>query len=56
MVLQPPVPKKPWQGIYNATEDGPVCPQPYAHTIGSVSEDCLYLNVYTKKVIVFVGL
>ena len=51
-MFQPPIPVKPWKGVYNATEDSPVCPQPYAHTIGLVSEDCLYLNVYTKTVIV----
>lgn len=33
--------------FYNATSDGPTCPQP---GIGPVNEDCLYLNVYSTKV------
>ncbi|RZC36118.1 COesterase domain containing protein, partial [Asbolus verrucosus] len=42
----PPVPTEKWSGVYNATADGPVCPQP---TNDPVSEDCLMLNVYTTK-------
>ncbi|CAH1958123.1 unnamed protein product [Acanthoscelides obtectus] len=44
--FQPPKPKSPWKDVYDATEDGPVCPQP---TESPQSEDCLILNVYTTK-------
>lgn len=49
-LLQPPVPVKLWSNIYDATEDGPLCPQPHGEILGPVSEDCLHLNVYTKNV------
>lgn len=35
-----------WAEVYNATSDGPVCPQP---TNDISSEDCLILNVYSTK-------
>ncbi|KAI4456237.1 carboxylesterase [Holotrichia oblita] len=44
--FKPPVPARSWIGIYNATEDPPACPQPGKDNI---SEDCLFLNVYTTK-------
>nr|XP_023027102.1 esterase FE4-like [Leptinotarsa decemlineata] len=44
--FKPPVPVKQWNGIYNATKDGPLCPQP---TEDPISEDCLILNVYSSK-------
>ncbi|KAK5641594.1 hypothetical protein RI129_010141 [Pyrocoelia pectoralis] len=44
--FQPPVPVENWSGVYNATNDGPMCPQPFLRPI---SEDCLYLNIYTTK-------
>ncbi|KAK5641593.1 hypothetical protein RI129_010140 [Pyrocoelia pectoralis] len=44
--FQPPVPVESWSGVYNATKDGPACPQPIHRHI---SEDCLYLNIYTTK-------
>jgi carboxylesterase type B len=47
LLLQPPVPVEQWTNIYNATVDGPVCPQP---SDDPISEDCLFLNVYTTKV------
>jgi carboxylesterase type B len=45
--FKPPVPVENWNGTYNATADGPNCPQP---ATDPVSEDCLFLNVYTTKV------
>ncbi|XP_054262011.1 juvenile hormone esterase-like isoform X2 [Macrosteles quadrilineatus] len=49
--FKPPVPVKPWGSqVRDAMEDGPVCPQPYASQIGPKwSEDCLFLNIYSKK-------
>nr|CAH7758725.1 unnamed protein product [Callosobruchus chinensis] len=44
--FKPPKPVSPWKGIYDATKDGPLCPQP---TDFPQSEDCLILNVYTTK-------
>ncbi|XP_037731920.1 venom carboxylesterase-6 [Drosophila subpulchrella] len=43
-----PQPVKPWSPkTFDATEDGPMCPQPWDN-MTDVSEDCLRLNVYTK--------
>ena len=47
---QAPLPIKPWTGIVDATKDGLICPQP---SMLMQSEDCLHLNVYTKKVCIF---
>ncbi|XP_053985421.1 uncharacterized protein LOC128879892 [Hylaeus volcanicus] len=44
--FQPPVPAADWQNVYDATEDGPACPQ---NGENYTSEDCLLLNVYTTK-------
>ncbi|XP_056638295.1 juvenile hormone esterase-like [Diorhabda sublineata] len=44
--FQPPVPVEKWDGVYDATKDGPSCPQP---TTDPISEDCLILNVYSTK-------
>nr|XP_022903454.1 esterase FE4-like [Onthophagus taurus] len=43
--FQPPVPAKPFKDIYDATKNSPQCPQSYYNT---TSEDCLFLNVYTR--------
>ena len=44
--FQPPIPAKDWHNVFDATEEGPSCPQPNGTL---VSEDCLRLNVYTTK-------
>ncbi|XP_063229236.1 esterase E4-like [Bacillus rossius redtenbacheri] len=44
-----PVPVAAWSGVRNATEDGSACPQPVADYPVPMSEDCLFLNVYTTK-------
>jgi len=48
---RPPQPAPSWSGVRDATQFGPSCPQstmgnPFLPP-GPVSEDCLYLNVYT---------
>ncbi|KAK7462578.1 hypothetical protein BaRGS_00038372 [Batillaria attramentaria] len=48
-----PVPVRPWNVTLNATEFAPSCPQPgwgadMGIDIQHLSEDCLYLNIYTK--------
>ena len=46
---QAPQPAPAWDGVRDATEFAPSCPQqagPFAPP-GSLDEDCLYLNVYT---------
>lgn len=47
--FKPPEPIEQWNGVWNATADGPMCPQPsYNLTALDISEDCLRLNVYTR--------
>ena len=46
---RPPAQVKPWDGTRNATGFSAMCPQPSTSnpTPGEMSEDCLYLNVWT---------
>ncbi|XP_023312047.1 venom carboxylesterase-6-like [Anoplophora glabripennis] len=44
--FQPPVPVEKWGGVYDATKDGFLCPQP---STSPVSEDCLIVNVYSTQ-------
>ncbi|MDO9333773.1 MAG: carboxylesterase/lipase family protein [Dehalococcoidales bacterium] len=56
--FMPPQPAKPWAGIRDATRYGNACWQPSegnvrmgywgANGVDSMSEDCLFLNVWTK--------
>lgn len=39
----------PWSGVLNATEYSPMCMQLNLLSDSPVSEDCLYLNVFTKN-------
>jgi para-nitrobenzyl esterase len=48
---RPPRPARAWRGVRDATQFAPSCPQPTQRNPflppGALSEDCLYLNVYT---------
>src|SRR5215471_8726298 len=47
---RPPAPPADWRGVRDATQFAPSCPQPVPNPSlppGLLSEDCLYLNVYT---------
>jgi para-nitrobenzyl esterase len=60
--FMPPVPPAPWTGVREATSFGPRAPQASGHggrdnsgyhlppELGPVSEDCLYLNIWTPGV------
>lgn len=58
--MQEPVPPKPWQGVWNATQPGAIClqcrrlpPRMYNTTDPIIGdEDCLFLNIYTPKVLI----
>jgi para-nitrobenzyl esterase len=50
--FRPPQPAKAWDGVREAIEEGPSCPQP---SVGdpagkaSTTEDCLYLNIFSPS-------
>jgi para-nitrobenzyl esterase len=58
--FMPPLKAVPWSGVRDATRIGPRCPQPPTPGLmpeeavdldyGAMSEDCLYLNVWTAAV------
>ncbi|XP_008552460.1 esterase E4 [Microplitis demolitor] len=41
------VPAKAWEGVFDASEEGPSCPRVGGQLI---QDDCLCLNVYTRKI------
>ncbi|CAH1975179.1 unnamed protein product [Acanthoscelides obtectus] len=47
--FQAPVPKKKWEGIWDATKFGNICNQ-MSYTPPNQSEDCLFVNVYTPNI------
>ena len=51
---RPPGPRRPGRGVRDATQFGPSCPQALTGNPllppGTISEDCLYLNVYAPPV------
>lgn len=47
-----PVPRKPWEGIWQAKSPSPFCIQTSVALMGNIrgQEDCLYLDVHTPRV------
>lgn len=45
--FKPPEPTEQWNGVFDASVDGPMCPQP-SYNLTDISEDCLRINVYTR--------
>ncbi|MCX5812501.1 MAG: carboxylesterase family protein [Proteobacteria bacterium] len=45
---KPPQEVASWTQLRNSTDFGPSCPQPKQENTGKLSEDCLYLNVWTN--------
>jgi len=53
LLLQPPIPRRPWRGVLEAKKPSQDCLQISIAKINRVygSEDCLSLNVYTPQVL-----
>ena len=52
-MLQAPLPVDSWEGLRDALVEGPICPQlDIFKKEYKGDEDCLYLNVYTPKVLI----
>ncbi|OAD60209.1 Esterase FE4 [Eufriesea mexicana] len=45
--FQVPIPAADWSNVFDASKEGPACPS--LDNVKPMSEDCLRLNVYTKK-------
>jgi para-nitrobenzyl esterase len=45
----PPKPAPRWDGVRKATEFGPACVQPTTLALLRMSEDCLFLNIWTPQ-------
>lgn len=48
LTIQVATPAADWNDVFDASEEGPACPN--VERVEPISEDCLRLNVYTKKV------
>lgn len=49
--FEPSTLKAPWTNVFNASENGKVCPQPeVTYKFAEMSEDCLFLNIHTPSI------
>jgi hypothetical protein len=47
---RPPQPPLPWPGVRTADRFGSICPQTSRDPAASISEDCLFLNIWSGAV------